>query len=358
MNYSISFGLWSNVFAVPTQIVDKHIKMCGAAQLKVLLLLLRSTSGTMELSEISSALNISTGDTQDALNYWIGAGVLTSQPSEGNCSLTVNEQSTLKQTANTPVQAATTEASPKPFPEDDEKNRPAEAAPQTASPEAKPARARLNPAEVLEMSKHNSELKTLLDETEASLGKTLSSADISTLASLYDWAGIKIDVLLTVMEYCKQKGKTNLRYVEKVALNWQEKGIDTFEKAERYIKETLERDAREDICKSAFGIYDRRLTTKETEFVRSWFADYKFDISIIKLAYERSIEHTGKVSFPYINKVLTNWHEQNVKTPEDASKEEKAFNVRKNEKTQGKSSYDIDEFEQYLMRETKKGGAL
>lgn len=359
MKYTTKFGVWGSVFAVPSQIVDEHLRFCGSQHLKVLLFLLRHPDMSIELDELASTLRLSPGDTQDALNYWIEAGVLAAKSGEEETELNVNAvESHAPRTLSASPQAAVA-AAPKPFVnsgealQSDEKTVETESAPTVPDMDTKPPRVRMSTAEVSDMAEHNSELKSLLSEAEAALGKTLTSADISALASLYDWAGIPVEVLLTVIEYCRQKGKTNLRYVEKVALGWQEKGVDSFEKAERYIKEVLERDAQEDICKSAFGIYDRRLTTKESEFIKSWFNDYKFDIAIVKLAYERSIEHTGKVSFAYINKVLTNWHEKNISTPEQATKDEQNFARQKNDAAKPKSSYDIDEFEAYLMRGAK-----
>ncbi|RPF48362.1 DnaD/phage-associated family protein [Hydrogenoanaerobacterium saccharovorans] len=344
MKYSLDFGLWNSVFAVPTQIVDQHIKMCGAAHLKVLLVLLRNAGSELQLTDIAALLNLSAGDTQDALNYWIQAGVLCAQPGPESTVLNVgdDEPAPVQPAAGSPMCAPNTEVQQK-----TEKVRVKHSV--GSAPLQKP-----RPAEIAKMIEHSSELKSLLSEAEAALGKTLTSSDISTLAALYDWAGISVAVLLTVIEYCKQIGKTNLRYIEKVAINWQERGIDTFDKAERFIKESLETDAQTKLIKTAFGIYDRALTSKENEFVKAWFHDYKFDIPVIKLAYERSIEHTGKVSFPYINKVLTNWHSQNITTPEQATKEEAAFARQKTEREKPKSSYDIDELEQFFLHNSPK----
>ena len=37
MEYKLNLGSWNSVFAVPSDIVDKHLKLAGAVQLKVLL---------------------------------------------------------------------------------------------------------------------------------------------------------------------------------------------------------------------------------------------------------------------------------------------------------------------------------
>ncbi len=41
MSFSINLGNWNSVFAVPSAVVDEHIKLAGSAQLKVLLWVLR-----------------------------------------------------------------------------------------------------------------------------------------------------------------------------------------------------------------------------------------------------------------------------------------------------------------------------
>ena len=41
MEYKMNLGSWNSVFAVPGDIVDKHLRLAGAAQLKVILWTLR-----------------------------------------------------------------------------------------------------------------------------------------------------------------------------------------------------------------------------------------------------------------------------------------------------------------------------
>lgn len=367
MNYSLDFGLWNSVFAVPSQIVDYHLKMCGAAHLKVLLVLLRNGGAEMSLEQIAAFINLTPGDTQDALNYWLTVNVLKlSQDGEKNVlSPNVPTASPALAPALSPMPAtppATLSPAPAmpghfsagtaapPAPDDSEEPETSAAGYAVGSrPLQKP-----QPAEISAMSENCAEFKALLQEAEASLGKPLTTPEVASLASLYSWAGIPTDVLLAVMEYCKILGKTNLRYIEKVAIAWLDNGIDTFERAERHIKEQLDADAREQLIKSAFGIYDRALTSKEKDFIKLWVGDYHLDIAVIKLAYERSVENTGKLSFPYIGKILSKWHSQNITTTEQATQAEAAFVQQRSEQAKPKSSYDINEFEHFLLHSPTK----
>lgn len=41
MQFTVNSALWRQVFAVPSEITDRHIRMCSGVALKCLLLLLR-----------------------------------------------------------------------------------------------------------------------------------------------------------------------------------------------------------------------------------------------------------------------------------------------------------------------------
>ena len=47
MSYLLNLGAWNSVFAVPTVLVDRHLKLAGSVQLKALLWLLRQDNLTL-----------------------------------------------------------------------------------------------------------------------------------------------------------------------------------------------------------------------------------------------------------------------------------------------------------------------
>lgn len=139
------------------------------------------------------------------------------------------------------------------------------------------------------------------------------------LTALYAYYGLSPEFILTVMGYCKSIDKLSMRYVEKTAASWQEKGIDTVPEAERYIDYLSRRHSNEGQVGQAFRHHDRSLTTREKEMIASWYGELGYGIDVIRLAYERAVENTGKLSFAYINKVLQNWHREGVRTAADAA---------------------------------------
>lgn len=318
MGYLIDYSHWTTAFTVPCEVVDRHIRLCGASSLRVLLAVLRHSGECMSLEQIADLVGLSAADAKDALLYWLNAGVLR----EDSAAPTP------------PVVLKTPVPEPAPVP-----------APPAPAPIKTPP-AKLPPAEIQRLVQTKPELGFLLQESEAILGKTLSSADLSTLVSLYDWAGLSADIILMAVTYCVERGKLNLRYIEKTALSWIEKGVDTHEAIERYIKEQDQTDDQLRQVKSAFGIYDRKLTAKETKYIRTWYNTFGFDISVIKLAYETAIDNTGKLTFPYINKVLANWHQKGIATARQAS-EEQLSRPAANQKTQ---SFDLEQFETHIRQ--------
>ena len=147
-----------------------------------------------------------------------------------------------------------------------------------------------------------------------------------------------------VIEYCGTLGKKSMRYIQKVALEWLDCEIDTVEKAEERIRALNEAKSWEGEIKSVLEIRDRNLVTKEREFCESWRM-LGLSPELIRAAYERTVEKTGKLSFPYLNKILVSWKQKGIKTPADAEAETKA------KAAADKPSFDIDELERRMMLE-------
>ena len=87
--------------------------------------------------------------------------------------------------------------------------------------------------------------------------------------------------------------------------------------------------------KRSFGIYDRRFTESEEKHVKKWIEEYKLNVDVISYAYDITVTNTGKFSVKYMDKILAQWHEEGVKTPEDANKLRRNF---KQNQTDEKSS--------------------
>ena len=82
MSYSVNPMQFRSIFAVPTDIVDKHIRIANGDQLKVLLWILRNSPDAPDIAAMCAALKMDPADAQDYLQYWQNCGVLLTDGEE------------------------------------------------------------------------------------------------------------------------------------------------------------------------------------------------------------------------------------------------------------------------------------
>ncbi|MEG1994622.1 MAG: DnaD domain protein, partial [Oscillospiraceae bacterium] len=213
-------------------------------------------------------------------------------------------------------------------------------------------------AEVNKLMKEDNNIRFLVEEAQVQIGKLLNQQEIETLVSLYTYCGISIDVILMAIGYCRNIDKCNMNYIKRVVLNWNENGIDDLEKAEKYIILISKTFENENTIKSSFGI-DRKLSSKEVKLADKWISEFGFDIKMIRLAYERTIDNIGNMSFSYIDAILTSWNKDGVKTPKDAQEQDKkrlegkgnSFSPKQNKDSAfGNSSFDMNDINKLIMK--------
>ena len=325
LKYRANFSQMGPAFAVPASVVDDHLRLGSALQLKLLLLLLRQGSALTD-EEIAVLLRQRVEDVRDAASYWEAAGLLHTDEGMAASSPAVRP--------DTDPSVSVSEASPRAVPLDRE-----------GRTVLLTSNGRLSRQECVDLAASDRVLRSLLSKAQEILGHPLSSVDMQCLTALYQYYGMAPEFIITVMGYCKAVGKLSMRYVERTAAGWQEQGIDTVAKAERHIDELSRRRSWEGQVRSAFGLGERTLTTREREMIAAWFGELGYGIDVIRLAYERAVENTGKVSFAYINKVLQNWHKEGVRTAADAAN----ASARRMQATGGETSYSIQEIEDRVL---------
>lgn len=328
MSYSVNPSVFKSIFAVPTDIVDKHIRLANGDQLKVLLWILRNSTDNPDINEMCKALKMNLSDASDYLQYWVLTGVLSE-----------NGETVIPSPAPVEVKKEEKPAGIKKV----------EVAPVMPS---KPSS-----REILERIDESPEIGHLFNEAQKLLGKTIGYDGQCTLLLLHDHYGLPTEVLFMMIDYCVSIGKSNYAYLEAVGRDWGTREIDTLEKAAEQISILKEANSIwNEFAKNA-GITNPRPTVKQTEYLRRWSSEWKFSIGMILLAYEEMANHTSKLSMAYIDKILMNWHEKGFKTPEDV---EKSTEEQKDKKPASKinpgneASYDLNKFkEQSLHGELK-----
>ncbi len=310
MAYRVIVKCGGGAFFVPNEAAE-NLKLCTAGQLRVLLFALSKGFSETSPENVAEELGIIPEDAKDLLEYWVGRGILEGDGVSAPVSVPK---------AVSPVSMVS------------EPKREVPKAPET----------KLTMKEVQQIKESDPAVAHVFAEAERLLGKTFTTSDSETIVWLISYAGIAPEVLITVIAYCASIGKKNFFYIRKTALEWLENGIDTIEAAEERMRVLEEAKSWEGEVKRVLEIYGRSLVSKEKEFCESWRI-YGISSELIHFAYEKCIEKTAKLSFPYINKILLSWHQKGIRTVAEAAAENKPKDESK------KPSFDLDELERRMM---------
>lgn len=160
--------------------------------------------------------------------------------------------------------------------------------------------------------------RNIFDFFESIFCKPLNQNEMLEIYDLLNNQKVPFEVLACAASYSEAKGKKNVSYIAKVALNWKELGLTNYESCEKYISSEIipesEELGRENLyftIKKLFGL-SRELYDAEKKYVDDWYYNLKKSFEEIKKAFDITVINTGKISFPYINKILINGD----KTPE------------------------------------------
>lgn len=310
MSYKINPLSYGSTFAVPTTVVDNHIKFASASQLKTLLWIYRHATESIDPARISAEIGYSSDDVADALVALCQWGVLTSD--------------------NQKIEVL-------PAPEKSE-NAVASKQKEFENFQAvKPTN-----EQVKLRCKEAPEIKNMFNDIQELLGKTIGYDSQAILIMMHDHYGLPIEVIYMLVSYCNSIGKSGFSYIASVGKDWGEREIDSIEKADEQIRILNECNGLwKEFAKMA-GIQNPRPSSSQSAYLRRWSQEMRFNVEMIYIAYEEMLNHSGKISFPYMNKILSNWYSKGIKTPDDIEKDKLSFKASKKRE---KPSYNIEEFE-------------
>ena len=268
-NNSSNFTLVSNVF------IEKYMPKARGEFIKVYLLMLKyNNSGEMGANStiLASTLNLLESDILNALNYWNDEGVIKLIPIDkmGNYNIEFIDLV------------------------EDSKSRSKE----------------VNLLEAL----NKTSTKDMLNDIERLLGRPLSPKEMTTYLSWQEEFNFSSELILILIEYCVSRGKSDYRYIEKVAIAWHDMNITSIDDAQNYIKKTEDKWIKIRHILNYLGIKNPELMKPQQEMLEKWIIDYAFPLEVIEKACNICFQRLNRSDFKYIDGILSSWNKNNLKT--------------------------------------------
>jgi DnaD/phage-associated family protein len=162
----------------------------------------------------------------------------------------------------------------------------------------------------------------------------LSSAETKKIVNVYSQYALNEEYIITLAAFLNEQNKLTAVRLANDAERLAKKGIDCVEELEIYIAKKTKTSNDEWQYRRFFKIYERPLSDDESARAQKWFGDYGYSEAIIGLAYSITTTNKGGLEIPYMDAILSGWHESGCKTVEDC----KAQNEKFKEDWQTKSS--------------------
>jgi DnaD/phage-associated family protein len=312
MNYKFNLGAWNSVFAVPSAVVDNYIKLAGGNNLKVLLYALRYSGEEIEVSKISSGTGVSADDVKDALLFW--------------------EQTELFSACSDEIIHA-----------EPQKHEPA-ASTKKIELEREP---RFVPKEIARAVRDDKGMNFLFKECERIFGRPLKHNEQNTLMVITEETGIPAECTLMLVEYCASCGKATPAYMKTIAVDWLERGIMSIGAVEAEIRILREINSLESKLKRLFEM-SSAFSKVQKDLIRRW-SSLGYSEEMLSEAYQITLNQTGKMAFPYMDKIIEKWNTEGIRSKEQLEKAQQSFKNTKQKSDDAKSSFDVEKIWQNII---------
>lgn len=298
---------------LPAAVAEDSLQLAGAEQLRVLLWLSRQQL-QWDAAACAADLNMPPDECDGCLRFWTEQGILLPASDAGTAD-------------DTP---------------------PAAAAKAAAIP--RPAAVKPLLQEVLAYQKTHPAFSTLVEAASSRLGKPLSHGDTATLLYLLDTVGLPMEVILTEIAYAVSIGKPHMRYIEKMALDWADKELTTLAAVDEHIR-YLERCRRAGTRLETMLSLPRPLTGTQAQTAEKWLEQWQVREEMLQKAADIAREKTGKLNFPYMDRILERWRAEGIDSPDKIPAPVSAPRKKGAAATNpAQSSLDTDGFDQELLR--------
>ena len=178
--------------------------------------------------------------------------------------------------------------------------------------------------DVAAMLEGDAAFATLVVQIEGKLGKKLKTADLQTLAGLYDDLRMPPDVIYLLVNHCISRierrygegRRPTMRQIEKEGYYWARQGLFDQESAAAYLRDYAAKQEKMGAYLRALQISGRKSVESEEKYITRWI-EQGISPELVALAYDQTILYKKELNWRYLNAILRRWQEQGWRTAED-----------------------------------------
>ena len=268
-NYHWNPAYLGEVFVLPAALVDTALGLATPEQVKALLWFSRHHQ-QWDAAACAADIGLSAAACESHLQFWVQQGLLQ------------GSDETVPVPAKTPV--------------------------------ARPAAVKPQLKEVLAYQQSHLEFAVFLEAASALLGKAVGHGDVATLLYLRETVGLPESVILLEIGYAVSLGKANMRYIEKLALNWADDDLTTHDAVDTHIRLLQRRQQTAARVESLLGL-TQPLNASQAEMADRWVNEWGFSDEMLQHAHTRMLEKSDKPNLKYMDKMLEGWYGEGIKAP-------------------------------------------
>ena len=273
MAVKLSKGRKKSLLKLPISFFDRYLPTVNGDYLRIYLfgLKLCLENQSMPDAEIASALGVLKADVKNAWHFWENEGLIN-----------ISEDGSLE--FENPEELNFSETRKK------EQNKPYDA---------------VMFSDVFATIREDEDFKGIVQIVEASYSQLLTQDDVMMLYDVIKVKGSPLELFMITLSHCMKHRKKNMKYIYKVVTENYKDGLTTPEALEQHFT-NMEESAKfiKKVAKLV-KITGRDLSETEKDYIKKWKNAQKTEEDINQ-AYEKTIISIGKLSFPYMDKILMN----------------------------------------------------
>lgn len=300
------------------------IKNADEEDLRVLLaaILLEQKKGEAYGNSVCEGLDIDQGTLGASLKYWRGAGFVGRSRKSSESKKTQDKKT---EVSHTHKNGKTQSASELP---------------------------RYTTSELTALMERRKITADFISEAQRVYGKIFNQAEVEIVLRMIDYVGFDEECVLTLLSFYSKPERKSVRYIEKAALDFYDEEINTVEALQEKLRAIENARSLEGKIRAMFGMGGRSLTTKEKKYISAWTEKMGFDLDMIRLAYDITVDKTHEATPAYANAILERWYADGIDTLEKA---EAASDKHAEQKiAEGGKSFDNDDFFEAALRRSYK----